>query len=519
MYILPREVLRITLKRVQPPTALKNPILIATAALAIATLARLVLDPLLKTYGPYLFFAIAVVIAALYAGKWAGIATILLSIPICDYLFIEPRHTWFIHDAPADSIMLAVFGVLGGLTTLIIDKLHGSRKRLEQSLLDLQRTESQLEMIDANVPEAIFTAGEAGLAEHLNSFFGKYTGRDLHTLIGAGWLDWIHPDDRDSLLLELSSRQKETEQFEIVIRLRRSDGMYRAFKCHAMRKQFPDENTTTWFGVCSDIQNEKALAEALESRTQELVRLNESLERFAYAASHDLQEPLRTIGAMTELFLSRNRADLDSDSSEILASVVKGADRMKRLIRDIMELARTVNSVTENAVDVDMRAIAESAIANLRQAINESGSSIDVDALPTIRANESAMLRLFQNLIANAIKYRSERHPEVHISAVLRNDEYVFSIRDNGIGIDPQYRDKIFEPFRRLHGHSQYEGSGLGLATCRRIIRALNGRIWVESNPGEGSTFFFTIPKRISEDFTPLTSANALHATSQQELA
>jgi len=187
--------------------------------------------------------------------------------------------------------------------------------------------------------------------------------------------------------------------------------------------------------------------------------------------------------------------------------------------RGIMELARTVNSVTENAVDVDMRAIAESAIANLGQAIHESGASIDVDDLPTIRANESAIVRLFQNLIANAIKYRSDRQPEVHISAALRNEEYVFSVRDNGIGIDPRYCDKIFEPFRRLHGNSQYEGSGLGLATCRRIVGALNGRIWVESNPGEGSTFFFTIPKRISEDFTPLTSANALHATSQQELA
>ena len=502
--------------REQRSTALKNPVLVAPAALASATLARFLLDPLLKTHGPYLFFAIAVVISALYAGKWAGIATLLLSIPICDYLFIEPRHTWFIHDAPADSIMLALFGVLGVLTTLIIDKLHENRKRLEQSLLALQRTESQLEMIDANVPEAIFTASEAGLAEHLNSFFGKYTGCDLHSLSGAGWLNWIHPDDRDSLLLELSSRRKEVEQFETIIRLRRSDGMYRAFKCHAMRKQFPDDNTATWFGVCSDIQNEKALAAALESRTQELVRLNESLERFAYTASHDLLEPLRTIGAMIELFLRRNRDALDSDSSAILVSVVKGADRMKRLIRDIMELARTAHSATDNATDVDMRAMAESAIANLGQAIHESGASIDVDDLPTIRANESAIVRLFQNLIANAIKYRSDRQPEVHISAALRNEEYVFSVRDNGIGIDPRYCDKIFEPFRRLHGNSQYEGSGLGLATCRRIVGALNGRIWVESIRGEGSIFYFTIPKDITEEVTTPTTANTFHATTQR---
>jgi PAS domain S-box-containing protein len=396
------------------------------------------------------------------------------------------------------------------LTTLIIDQLHENRKRLQQSLLDLQRTESQLEMIDANVPEAIFTAGEAGFAEHLNGFFAKYTGRELHSLIGAGWLDSVHPDDRNSLLLELSSRQKETEQFERVIRLRRSDGAYRTFKCHARRKQGSDENTT-WFGICSDIQNEKALASALEIRTQELVRLNESLERFAYAASHDLQEPLRTVGALTELFLSRHRGEFDSDSSAILASVVKGTERMKRLIGDIMELARTANSATENAANVDLRAIAESAIANLGQAIDESGAMVDVDDLPTICANETAMLRLFQNIIANAIKYRSEKQPKVHISAVLRDGEYAFSITDNGIGIDPEYCDKIFEPFRRLHGQSHYEGSGLGLAACRRIVQALNGRIWVESNPGEGSTFFFTIPKH-SEDGAAVNT-NAPHST------
>jgi chemotaxis family two-component system sensor kinase Cph1 len=146
-----------------------------------------------------------------------------------------------------------------------------------------------------------------------------------------------------------------------------------------------------------------------------------------------------------------------------------------------------------------MRTAAESALANLGQAIAEGGAEIVIGDLPAICANETAMVRLFQNMIGNAIKYRGKRPPQIYLSAELRGEEYVFSIKDNGIGIDPQYRDKIFEPFRRLHGRSQYEGSGLGLAACQRIIQALNGRIWVESTPGQGSNFFFSIPKHIND--------------------
>ena len=203
---------------------------------------------------------------------------------------------------------------------------------------------------------------------------------------------------------------------------------------------------------------------------------------------------------MTELFLRRKRGELDADSSEILSSVVKGVNRMKHLIRDIMELAKATNAPAEATAEVDTRATVESAIVNLGQAIHESGARIIVDQLPTVCANESAMLRLFQNLIANAIKYRADKRAEIYICAALRDEDYIFSIKDNGIAIDPQYRDKIFEPFRRLHGRSQYEGSGLGLAECHRIIESLKGRIWVESKPGEGSTFFFTIPNHTSDE-------------------
>ncbi len=491
MDVRTHEVLSKALKRFGPPTKLRNPLPVALIASALATLLRFALDPLLHDRSPFLFFAVAVVIAALYGGARAGIGVILLSIPICDYFFIEPRYTWFIHDARADSMMLAFFGVLGTLTILIIHRFHQNRRRLRQSLSDLQRTELKLEMITAAIPEIVFSAADDGSVEYFSAYLHKFSGRDLPTLTGRGWLELVHPDDTGAMQARFSS---VPDEFELTIRLRRADGMYRAFKCHARRVLDPDENVKKWFGVLSDVDNEKTLTAALEGRTRELVRLNEALERFAYTASHDLQEPLRTIGAMTELFLSRAGDNVDQESSQILASVVMGVDRMKRLIRDLMDLARAADISTQAKSEVDMRAVTELAIANLGEAIKESGAKVVVEQLPIVHANETAMLRLLQNLIANAIKYRADRTPEVHISAALRDQDWTLCVRDNGIGIDPEYREKIFEPFIRLYGRARYEGSGLGLAACRRIVQSLHGRIWVESKPGDGSTFFFTIP-------------------------
>ena len=495
-----RQALGSALSALEPPPELKHPLPVALTAAGLATLMRFALDPVLHDHSPFLFFEIAVVIAALYGGAWAGIGVILLTIPLCDYLLIEPRYTWFIHDASADSIMLALFALLGSLTTLIIHRFQQNKRRLKQSLIDLQRSELKLEMTAATIPEVIFSARETGAVEYLNGYLPKYCGQKLHDLVGSGWLDFVHPDDRGAVAGRFSRYPEPGNEFETVVRLRRADGVYRMFKCHARRMLDPEEKANKWFGVFSDINNEQELTAALESRTQELIRINEALERFAYTASHDLQEPLRTIGGMTELLLRRAGYTLDSQSSEMLALVVKAVSRMERLIRDLMDLAKATDASTQPTSDVDMRAVAEMAIANLGQAIRESGARIILEELPLVHANETAMVRLVQNLIANAIKYRTDTPPVIHISASRRKQDSTFSIRDNGIGIAPEYTQKIFEPFQRLHGRADYEGSGLGLAACRRIVEALNGTIWVESKGGEGSTFFFTIPQEANPD-------------------
>jgi signal transduction histidine kinase len=232
----------------------------------------------------------------------------------------------------------------------------------------------------------------------------------------------------------------------------------------------------------------------LQSTADELTRSNEELQRFAYSVAHDLQEPLRGVRAFTELFLNSNRMRLEQESVRLLDFVIAGADRMKRLIDGILEFAKAGHQTSAAKAEVDTQAVAERALLNLRSAIDEASARVTFTPLPVLWGNEDQILRLFQNLIGNAIKYRGEHPPAVQISASQNPGEWVFSVKDNGIGIAPEYHSQIFETFHRLHGAAQHEGSGVGLATCKRIVNSFGGRIWVESSPGQGSTFYFSIP-------------------------
>ena len=225
----------------------------------------------------------------------------------------------------------------------------------------------------------------------------------------------------------------------------------------------------------------------------DLARSNEELERFTFAVAHDLQEPLRSIEGMTQLFLERNKSKLDTDSAHLLDFVVSSAERMKRLIHDLLEFA--VVSHRFEASEVDSQAVVEIAVQQLHEAIEQSGATVAIESLPLIGANGDLLLRLFQNLIMNAIKYAGEGPPVIHISASASDGETVFAVKDNGIGIDQKYHQQIFDPFRRLHTAPEHEGTGIGLATCKRIVEQHGGRIWVESQLGEGSQFLFAIPK------------------------
>ncbi|CUW40709.1 Signal transduction histidine kinase [Magnetospirillum sp. XM-1] len=233
-------------------------------------------------------------------------------------------------------------------------------------------------------------------------------------------------------------------------------------------------------------QTSRAAAEMLE-------RSNADLERFAYVASHDLKTPLRVITGYAQMLDRRYRDKLDDEANEYIAFLTAGTKRMYRLITDLLHYSR-INSQAKPLQPVSAARAADIAAGNLKAVIEESGATVSIAPLPTIEADESQLSSLFQNLLGNALKYRHpERPPVIHIEAVrLSNSIWRFAVKDNGIGIEPEHFERIFVIFQRLHADSAYEGTGIGLALCQRIVTRLGGRIWVESKPGEGSTFYFT---------------------------
>jgi len=224
-----------------------------------------------------------------------------------------------------------------------------------------------------------------------------------------------------------------------------------------------------------------------------LARSNKELEQFAYVASHDLQEPLRMITAYTTLLAKRYQGKLDKDADEFIAYAADGAKRMQGLIQDLLTYSRVGTKGKEFAL-TDCESVLQTILTGLKAAIDESGAVVTHDPLPTVMADAGQIGQLLQNLIGNGVKYRNSMAPQIHVSCRRNGSEWIFSVRDNGIGIDPKYGEKIFVIFQRLHTQQEYEGTGIGLAVCKKIVERHKGRIWVESRLGQGATFYFTIP-------------------------
>ena len=249
-------------------------------------------------------------------------------------------------------------------------------------------------------------------------------------------------------------------------------------------------------GLVSDITERKRIESEMARMNSELVRSNAELGNFAYVASHDLQEPLRMITGYLQLLERRYKDHIDQEASEFISYAVEGAKRMKHLIEDLLALSRA-GTQTATFRPVESRRLFDTACANLAVAIQESRAQVTADALPLIVADPGLLTQVFQNLIGNAIKFRQKgTTPHIHVSAQTLEAGWVFSVHDNGIGIEQRHLERIFGIFERLHGPDQFEGSGVGLAITQRILDRHGGRVWVESKPGEGSTFYFQIPVR-----------------------
>jgi PAS domain S-box-containing protein len=345
-------------------------------------------------------------------------------------------------------------------------------------------------------PDAMVVVDEAGriglLNVHAERQFGyghlELVGQKVKKIIPQGFAERLVADGLRTPVealaqqmgtgIELIGRRKDSSEFPIEIML--------------SPLQSPEGLRVT--AAIRDISVRKGAEEVLRNTLEELRRSNEELARFAYIASHDLQEPLRMVASYLQLLSKRYKGKLDSDADDFITFAVDGATRMQRLIQELLAYSR-VGTKTKELLDVSSEEALHRALANLRGAMEESGAVVTHDPLPNVLADEMQLLQLFQNLVGNAIKFRRPGEvPRIHISAAMGDaGKWTFSVRDNGLGIDSQYFEKIFGLFQRLHKREEFDGTGIGLAICRKIVERHGGRITVESRLGQGSTFGFAL--------------------------
>jgi light-regulated signal transduction histidine kinase (bacteriophytochrome) len=249
----------------------------------------------------------------------------------------------------------------------------------------------------------------------------------------------------------------------------------------------------------TDITERKRAEEALATQAEELARSNGDLQQFAYSASHDLREPLRQLAVFSELLQVKYQNQLAGEAGQLIQHAVDSAHRMEGLLKDLLAYTQAADAPQAGAASTDASEVCRKTLAVFEAKIAESAASVDCDPLPVLAVHEVHLTQLFQNLIGNALKYRGQDPPRIHISAERADGMWRLMVTDNGIGIDPAYRSQVFGLFQRLHGGGKYSGSGIGLAICQKIVQRYGGRIWVESGPGRGSRFAFTLPGEKNE--------------------
>ncbi|MBL8795023.1 MAG: PAS domain S-box protein [Planctomycetia bacterium] len=398
----------------------------------------------------------------------------------------------------------------GMLVTATIREIS-ERKRAES---ELRRAEARYRTLVEQIPAVTFMAA---LDEGNNEL---YVSPQIEALLGFSQREWLenpilwhsqlHPEDRERWNVEFAPTCGTGTPFRSVYRFLARDG--RVVWVHGEAKLVRDEAGRPSFlqGVAFDITGMKeaemdlmALNQTLEQRVaertreaeeraQQLAQSNAELEQFAYVASHDLQEPLRAVASFARLLARRCHDQLDDNGRDYIERIVGGAVRMQTLITDLLTYSR-VGRQGQGFAMTDSAGVFADVCGNLRVAVEESGAQLTADPLPMVWADRTELVQLLQNLIGNALKFRSDQPLRIHIGCHQDGDRWLFSVRDNGIGIDPKYGEKIFLIFQRLHSRAKYPGTGIGLAICKKIVERHGGRIWVESTPNHGSTFHFTL--------------------------
>jgi len=359
---------------------------------------------------------------------------------------------------------------------------------------ELRKSESRYKTLVDNLPQKVFLKDRNMVYVSCNASFARDLGIEIEEFGGKTDYDFFPKELADQYRADDKRIMESgaTEAFDEGY-IKDEQGLI----VHTVKTPIRDENgeVVGLLGIFWDITEERLAEAKLKKTLEDLEHSNKELEQFAYVASHDLQEPLRMVSSYTQLLERRYKDKLDADAKEFIAYAVDGANRMQRLIQDLLVYSR-VSSRGKPLTPTDCNAVLGTVRINLSVAIEENNARITHDELPIVMADDTQLVQVFQNLIGNAIKFHSEEPPRIHVSTEKNKKGWVFSVRDNGKGIDPQYHERIFVIFQRLQGKGEYPGTGIGLAICKRIIERHGGRIWVESEPGKGSTFYFTIPAR-----------------------
>ncbi|HEY6839304.1 MAG TPA: ATP-binding protein [Geobacteraceae bacterium] len=377
--------------------------------------------------------------------------------------------------------------------------------RMEESLAEvidaLQKSERKYRSLVNNIPDVTWTADNKGNTLFLSPNLPRVYGftPDEVCRDPSLWFGRIHPEDLERVKDAFVSLFLEGGTFDVEYRIRRKDGEWIWLHDRAVGT-YERGGELLADGLFTDVTEHKQVVEKLAEQSRELARSNAELEQFAYVASHDLQEPLRMVSSYMQLLSRRYKGKLDEDADEFIAYAVDGANRMQRLINDLLAYSR-VGSKGKEPQPIDCNDVMRQALDNLQEAVREAAVEIVVSPLPTIMGDEVQLMQLFQNLIGNAIKFHGDDPPRVEVGAEARGADWLFSVHDNGIGIEAKNFERIFQIFQRLHDRSHYPGTGIGLAVCKKIVERHHGTIWLESEPGKGTTFHFTIPAmKVSDD-------------------
>jgi PAS domain S-box-containing protein len=415
-----------------------------------------------------------------------------------DSVDADLQHLYWLYAAVVGGLLLAGAFIHLPMVRQISDdarRLHQATEELRRSVDEARSSQARTQAILDSAVDAVITIDERGVVESLNAAAERLFGYASTEVVGQS-VEMLMPEHYAEQHVASLARYLRTGERHVIgvgreVEGRRKDGTVFPLYISVGEARLPEGRR--FIGILRDVTARKAAEESLAKQTAELARSNAELEQFASVASHDLQEPLRAIAGFSRLLAQRYRGKIDADADEFIGHVETGVVRMQELIRDLLEFSR-VGRRHEPFTRVSSARALDQALENLHATMLEIAPVVERGELPEVQADGVQLTQLFQNLLANALKFRGKERPHVRVGAERSGRDWRFHVADNGIGLDPKFADRIFVIFQRLHTRERYPGTGIGLAICKKIVERHGGTIWVESRPDDGATFKFTLP-------------------------